>query len=138
MNATRSVWSLVLGLLFLLIIVVGGGLGSCAAYNSMRVWNAESAGEAELAQARQNRQIATLEAEAKPESAKLLALAEVERAKGVAEANRIVADGLGGPEGYLRYLYIENLSQSQGQIIYVPTEAGLPILEAGKRPGAAP
>lgn len=138
MNATRSVWSLALGLLFLLIIVVGGGLGSCAAYNSMRVWNAESAGEAELAQARQNRQIATLEAEAKLESAKLLALAEVERAKGVAEANRIVADGLGGPEGYLRYLYIENLSQSQGQIIYVPTEAGLPILEAGKRPGAAP
>ena len=137
MNATRNVWSLALGLLFLLVVVVGGGLGSCAAYNSMRVWNAETAGEAELAQARQNRQIATLEAEAKLESAKLLARAEVERAKGVAEANRIVADGLGGPEGYLRYLYIENLSQSQGKIIYVPTEAGLPILEAGKRPSDA-
>jgi ribonuclease T2 len=51
-----------------------------AAYNSVRVWNAETAGEAELAQARQNRQIAKLE------SAKLLAQAEVERAKGVAEA----------------------------------------------------
>ena len=74
-----------------------------------------------------------IEAEAKLESAKLLAQAEVERAKGVAEANRIVADGLGGPEGYLRYLYIENLSASQGQIIYVPTEGGLPILEAGRR-----
>lgn len=133
MNATRNVWSLVIGLLLLLIVVVGGGLGSCAAYNSMRVWNAETAGEAELAQARQNRQIATLEAEAKLESARLLAQAEVERAKGVAEANRIVANGLGGPEGYLRYLYIENLSQSQGKIIYVPTEAGLPILEAGRR-----
>ena len=133
MNATRNVWTLALGVLFLLVVVVGGGLGSCAAYNSMRVWNAETAGEAELAQARQNRQIATLEAEAKLESAKLLAQAEVERAKGVAEANRIVANGLGGPEGYLRYLYIENLSQSQGKIIYVPTEAGLPILEAGKR-----
>ncbi|WP_086606777.1 membrane protease subunit [Erythrobacter donghaensis] len=133
MNAANSVWSLVLGIAFLLLVVVGGGLGSCAAYNSVRVWNAETAGEAELAQARQNRQIATLEAEAKLESAKLLAQAEVERAKGVAEANRIVADGLGGPEGYLRYLYIENLSQSQGKIIYVPTEAGLPILEAGRR-----
>ncbi|MFY7744527.1 MAG: membrane protease subunit [Erythrobacter sp.] len=136
MNATNSVWSLALGVLFLLIVLVGGGLGSCAAYNSVRVWNAETAGEAELAQARQNRQIATLEAEAKLESAKLLAQAEIERAKGVAEANRIVADGLGGPEGYLRYLYIENLSQSQGQIIYVPTEGGLPILETGRR--AAP
>ena len=128
----NSVWSLVLGSLILLAVVVGGGLGSCAAYNSMRVWNAETAGEAELAQARQNRQIATLEAEAKLESAKLLAQAEVERARGVAEANRIVANGLGGPEGYLRYLYIENISQSQGQIIYVPTEGGLPILEAGR------
>ena len=134
MNATHNVWSLVVGIALLLILVVGGGLGSCAAYNSMRVWNAEAAGEAELAQARQNRQIATLEAEAKLESAKLLAQAEVERAKGVAEANRIVANGLGGPEGYLRYLYIENLSQSQGKIIYVPTEAGLPILEAGPGP----
>ena len=139
MNATNSVWSLGLGILFLLIVVVGGGLGSCAAYNSVRVWNAETAGEAELAQARQNRQIATLEAEAKLESAKLLARAEVERAKGVAEANRIVADGLGGPEGYLRYLYIEHLAQSQVQIIYVPTEGGLPILEAGRlRPRPAP
>ena len=128
----NSVWSLVLGSLILLAVVVGGGLGSCAAYNSMRVWNAETAGEAELAQARQNRQIATLEAEAKLESAKLLAQAEVERARGVAEANRIVADGLGGPEGYLRYLYIENIAQSEGQIIYVPTEGGLPILEAGR------
>ncbi|ANK12441.1 hypothetical protein [Erythrobacter neustonensis] len=128
----NSVWSLALGLLVLLAVVVGGGLGSCAAYNSMRVWNAQTAGEAELAQARQNRQIATLEAEAKLESAKLLAQAEVERARGVAEANRIVADGLGGPEGYLRYLYIENIAQSQGQIIYVPTEGGLPILEAGR------
>ncbi|MBA4768547.1 MAG: membrane protease subunit [Porphyrobacter sp.] len=139
MNATNNVWSLALGLLFLLVVLVGGGLGSCAAYNSVRVWNAETAGEAELAQARQNRQIATLEAEAKLESAKLLARAEVERAKGVAEANRIVADGLGGPEGYLRYLYIEHLAQSQGQIIYVPTEGGLPILEAGRlRPKPAP
>lgn len=51
----------------------------------------------------------------------------------MAEANRIVADGLGGPEGYLRYLNIEHLAQSQGKIIYIPTEEGLPILEAGKR-----
>lgn len=140
MNAARNIWSVGLGILFLLVVLVGGGLGSCAAYNSVRVWNAETAGEAELAQARQNRQIATLEAEAKLESAKLLARAEVERAKGVAEANRIVADGLGGPEGYLRYLYIEHLAQSKGQIIYVPTEGGLPILEAGRlqRKPAAP
>src|SRR3546814_11933997 len=81
-----------------------------------------------------NRQIAGRAAMAKRDSAKMEADAEIIRAKGVAEANRIVAQGLGGPEGYLRYLYINNLENSKGQIIYVPTEAGLPILEAGKRP----
>jgi len=132
-EAGHSVLKLAGALAVLLGVVLLGGLGSCAAYNSVRVWNAETAGEAELAQATQNRKIAVLEAQARLESARLNAQAEVERAKGVAAANKIVADGLGGPEGYLRYLYIQNLEQSQGQIIYVPTEGGLPILEAGKR-----
>lgn len=122
------------GIALLLLVLVGGGVGSCVAYNSVRVWNAETAGEAELAQATSNRRIAVLEAQALMDSAKLKADAEVARARGVAEANKIVAQGLGGPEGYLRYLYIQNLEQSKGQIIYVPTEGGLPILEAGKRP----
>lgn len=120
----------------LILVVVGGGLGSCAAYNSVRVWNAETAGEAELAQATQNRKIKVLEAQAKMDAASLEAQAEVARARGLAEANRIVANSLGGPEGYLRYLYIQNLEQSQGQIIYVPTEGGLPILEAGRLNGS--
>jgi regulator of protease activity HflC (stomatin/prohibitin superfamily) len=118
----------------LAVTVVGGGLGSCAAYNSVRVWNAETAGEAELAQATSNRRIAVLEAQALMDSAKLKADAEVARARGVAEANKIVASGLGGPEGYLRYLYIQSLDNNrQNQIIYIPTEAGLPILEAGRK-----
>ena len=134
MPDSRNIFSLAAAIALLLIVVVGGGLGSCAAYNSVRVWNAETAGEAELAQASSNRRIAVLEAQALMDSAKLKADAEVERARGVAEANKIVAEGLGGPEGYLRYLYINNLENSKGQVIYIPTEAGLPILEAGKRP----
>ncbi|WP_144097209.1 membrane protease subunit [Croceicoccus sediminis] len=136
-NPVASILKLGGALAFLLLVIVGGGLGSCAAYNSVRVWNAETAGEAELAQASQNRKIAVLEAQAALDSAKLKAAAEIERAKGLAEANRIVADSLGGPEGYLRYLYIQNLEQSRGQIIYVPTEGGLPILEAGRQGTAA-
>jgi len=136
---SRNLFSLTAAIALLLVVVVGGGLGSCAAYNSVRVWNAETAGEAELAQASSNRRIAVLEAQALMDSAKLKADAEVARARGVAEANRIVAEGLGGPEGYLRYLYINNLENSKGQIIYIPTEAGLPILEANRlRPAPAP
>lgn len=121
------------GILALGAVVIALPVGACAAYNMVRVWNAETAGEAELAQATSNRRIAVLEAQAAMDAADLKARAEVARAKGVAEANRIVAQGLGGPEGYLRYLYIQNLEQTKNQIIYVPTEAGLPILEAGKR-----
>ena len=133
-DAANGLLKASLALALFLIVFVGGGLASCAGYNSIRVWNAETAGEAELAQASSNRRIAVLEAQALMDSAKLKADAEVARARGVAEANRIVASGLGGPEGYLRYLYINGLENSKNQIIYVPTEGALPILEAGRLP----
>ena len=97
------------------------------------VWQQELSGKAELARAEQNRQIAIREAMAAQESAEYLAKAEVARAKGVAEANKIIADGLGGPDGYLRYLYInalQKVDEAGGTVVYIPTEAGLPILEA--------
>lgn len=99
-----------------------------------RVWSAEKRGEAEYAQAEQNRRIKTLEAQALKESATLQAEAEIERAKGVAGANAIIADGLKGHEEYLRYLWITHLEEGQNrETIYIPTEAGLPILEATRR-----
>ena len=96
------------------------------------VWQQGLSGEAELARAVQNRQVLVEEAKAQLESAKFLNQAEVLRAKGVAEANSIVAGGLGGPEGYLRYLFIQQLAARKGDTIYIPTEAGLPILEASR------
>ena len=98
----------------------------------INVWRAEQTGLAEFKRAEQNRKIAIQEAEAKKESAKALAEAEVERAKGVAEANRIIGSSLKGNEAYLHYLWLHNLSETQNQIIYVPTEAAMPIMEAGR------
>ncbi len=60
----------------------------------------------------------------------MLAQAEIERAKGVAEANRIIGDSLKNNDSYLRYLWIDNIHNTSNQIIYIPTEASLPILEA--------
>lgn len=98
------------------------------------VYTNEMQGHAEYVRAESNRRIAVLEAEAKRDSAKLYAQADIERARGQKEANKIIADGLGGPEGYLRFLWIEAMNHSQGkEVIYIPTEAGLPILEAGRR-----
>lgn len=116
---------------WLLIAVIVFGMWGCPHYN---VWERGLAGEAELAQANYNRQITVREAEAKQEAAKALAAAEVERAKGVAEANKIIGQSLHENEDYLRWLWIEGMKENEQQVIYVPTEAGLPILEAGKRP----
>lgn len=125
-------------ILILLTIVglIGFGMYVFPKYN---VWQAGLAGEAEMARAEQNRRIATLEAQAKLDSAKLLAQAEVERAKGVAEANGVIAGGLKGNDEYLRYLWIDKVAGTAShEVIYIPTEAGLPILEAGRRGTPAP
>lgn len=94
------------------------------------IWQQSKRGQAELAHAEYNRQIATCEAQAKKESAKSLADAEVIRAEGVAKANKIIGDSLNGNEGYLRYLWIQGLQTNQMQVVYVPTEANLPIMES--------
>lgn len=90
-------------------------------------------GEALLAHAQSAKEVAVAEAKAKMESAELLAQAEVLRAEGVAKANKIIGESLKDNEAYLRYLWIQNLENSkEHQVIYVPTECGLPILEASR------
>ena len=110
--------------------LIGGAFWGIPQY---RVYSQRLSGAAKLAEAESSRQIAVQEAHAKMESAKMLAQAEVERAKGVAEANKIIGDSLRGNDEYLRYLWIHNLEAGNNAVIYIPTEAGLPILEAGKR-----
>ena len=78
--------------------------GLCASNRLYSVWAERKAGEAELARAESNRQIKTLEAKAVMKSSKHLADAEIVRARGVAEANKIIGDSLKGNESYLRYL----------------------------------
>lgn len=96
----------------------------------INVWQQSKEGEAELARAESNRQIATLEAIAKKESAKSLADAEVIRAEGVAKSNKIIGDSLAENEVYLRYLWIQSLDHGKSNVIYIPTEGNLPILES--------
>lgn len=109
---------------------IATALVGCPRYN---VYSSEKSGEAAYKKAEQDRKIKVLEAEAKLQSAKLEAQAEIERAKGVAGANAIIADGLKGHDEYLRYLWIDKVAGTANrEVVYVPTEASLPILEAGK------
>lgn len=122
---------------WILVIMCGtfllfGGVGGCMyiqpRYN---VWKQEMDGKAEFAKAEQNRKIKIEEAKANLEAEKLNAQAEIERAKGAAEAIRIENGSI--TPTYIQYLWVrqQNLA-SDNKVIYIPTEAGLPILEAGR------
>lgn len=112
------------------IILIGGLFWIGPQY---RVYSQNLSGQAQLAEAEWTKRIAIEEANAKKDSAALLAEAEVLRAYGVAEANQIIGDSLQHNEAYLRYLWIQGLHDGSSEIIYVPTEANLPILEARNR-----
>lgn len=116
-------------------LILSGAIGvGCWGYPQYNVYSQEMDGKAKLAEAESSRQIAVLEAKAKMEAASMLATVEVERAKGVAEANQIIGDSLKGNESYLRYLWIQGLQDGSSEVIYIPTEANLPLLEARNRP----
>lgn len=107
------------------------GMWGCPQYN---VYRQGKEGEAKLREAESSRQIAIQEAKAKSEAAEMLADAEVKRAMGIAKANQIVGESLKNNHEYLTYLWIDKLDHGENTIVYIPTEAGLPILEAGRLP----
>jgi regulator of protease activity HflC (stomatin/prohibitin superfamily) len=128
------IWPIIRDILMGAVAILALGMWGCPQYN---VWQQGLAGEAELKRAEQNRKIAVQEAEAKRDAAKALASAEIERARGVAEANKIIGEGLRGHEEYLRYLWIMALEHvaaapNGSTVVYVPTEANLPIMEASR------
>jgi hypothetical protein len=123
------VWTLG-GALVVILIIVAVFMAVMPKY---RIYKQDLAGQATLREAQWTKKINVESAKAKKVSATLLADAEVERAKGVAKANKIIGDSLKDNEGYLQYLFIDSLSQTDNKIIYIPTEANMPILEAGHR-----
>lgn len=117
---------IIVGAIILILVIIGLSMAFMPKY---RLYKQDLQGQANLRQQEWEKKIAVEEARAILESSSLKAEAEVERAKGVAQANAIIADSLKGNESYLRYLWIDKLSDNPN-VIYVPTEAGLPILEA--------
>ena len=90
------------------------------------VWQQEMSGKDEMAKAEQNRKILVEEAKTKLEAEKLNAQAEVERAKGIAEAMKVENGTLNST--YNQYLFIRTLEKladkgSLPQIIYIPQES---------------
>ena len=127
MNDARMAWGVARWAIGGLIAVIVGGMVGCPQY---RVYEQRLHGEAELARAHANRQILVAQAEAERDAAVL-------RAKAIEIVGRAAKDF---PE-YRQQEFIGAFAEAMhngkiSQIIYVPTEANLPILEAGRvRPG---
>jgi len=113
----------------LLVLIIGAVIAFAMwGIPNYKVYSLELSGKAQLKEAEWNRQIAVQEAQALKESAKLKAEAEIIRADGIAQANKIIAGSL--TDEYIKYKFVEGLNDGNTEVIYVPTEANLPILEA--------
>lgn len=93
-----------------------------------KVWQKELSGKAQLKEAEWSKRVQIEEAIANLEAEKLNAQAEVERAKGMAEA--IAIEGGALTKEYIQYLWVRQNTFNDKTTIYIPTEANLPILEA--------
>lgn len=123
-NKNHTALYVVLGILGFVFV-----LSLFAIVPKYNVWKQEMKGKAEFAQAEQNRRIKIEEAKANLESEKLNAQAEIERAKGAAEAIKIENGQL--TTTYIQYLWVRMQANNQiNKIVYIPTEASMPILEA--------
>lgn len=127
---------------FLLLAVITINLTSCYEFRRKQDYlDAENRGKSILIEAESSKKAMIEEARAENEAAELKAesrikIAEAKKAErildaeGVAEANRIIGQSLKGNSEYLQYLLIQTIDE--GDRVYIPTEAGLPILEVGK------
>ena len=121
----KNIKAIVLGAAILAAVIIGAAF-LLPWYN---VWQQEMAGRAEVAKAEQNRKIKIEEGKANLEAEKLNAQAEVERAKGAAEAIRIENGSI--TPTYIQYLWVRQQSNLNDKtVIYIPTESNLPILES--------
>ncbi len=113
--------------ILLIIGLIGGLMFTIPKY---KVWSKELNGEAQLREAEYSKKIQIEEAKANLEAEKLNADAEIERAKGMAKAMEIENGKL--TDTYIKYLWVRSMAGNEANTIYIPTEAGLPILEANK------
>lgn len=113
--------------LFLFAVVIGLILIWILVKPYYRVWSQEMRGKAALAEAKQSKMIQTEQARAELESAQL-------RAQAVKIMGQAAKDYPEYREQEFIGAFGEALREGNiSQIIYVPTESNLPILEAGKR-----
>lgn len=115
----------IVGVIVVIVMIVAAWMFF---YPNYRVWSQEMRGKAALAEASQSKMIQIEQARAELESSQLRAEAIVIMGQAAKDYPEYRQQEFVGAFG-------EALREgSINQIIYVPTEGNIPILEAGKRP----
>lgn len=102
-------------------------------YPRWSVWASQKSGEADLAQAHKEQQIQVSKAQGRLDAATLNKNAAIVEAEAVSSQIEKIGKQLTEHDLYLKWQWIKMMEEGGNSVIYVPTEANLPILEAGKR-----
>lgn len=123
---------LILGILTVII------LWCLAGYPKWRVWASHQEGLADLQRAKNEQQIQIAQAQSRYDAASLNKKAAIIEAEAVAEQVKAIGAELTRHDLYLKWQWIKMMEERpENSTIYVPTEAGLPILEASRGIGKA-
>jgi hypothetical protein len=127
-NLARFVTKWALGALLLLLLLIGGCMYGKPQYD---LYKANTQKRERIAEARAEADAENYRAEAEVQRARREADRDRIRAGGIRDAQSTINESL--TEEYLLYHYIEGLSDTNAQIIYVPSDQ-LPLNEAGRQP----
>ncbi len=116
------------------VVVVLSMIWGIAIGPRWNVWAAHQKGLADLAQANNEQQIQIAKAKARLDAAQLNKQAAIVEAEAVAAQIEAIGSQLTEHDLYLRWQWIKMMEDgnSGASVIYVPTEANLPILEAAR------
>lgn len=121
---TTIVFALLAAILFWVLI----------GYPHWRVWASHQSGLADLQKAKNEQQIQVSVARGRLDAAQLNKQAAVIEAEAVALQIKEIGEQLTHHDLYLRWQWIKMMEEidTSNAVIYVPTEANLPILEASR------
>lgn len=122
---------IIVTIIVLAFILIGFCMWLFPVYN---VWASRKSGEAELAEATYEQKIQIAQADGRLMAAEKNKQAAIIEAEAVAAQINTIGAGLQKHDLYLRWQWIRMMEESAAyrETIYVPTEANLPILEAGR------
>lgn len=105
---------------------------SLVGYPRWKVWAAHQEGLADLAKAKNDQQVQIAEAQGRRDAAQLNKEAAVIEAEAVKLQIAEIGTELNKHDLYLKWQWIKMMEETDNTTIYVPTEANMPILEAGR------